>query len=317
LNAETETAEVSVINIDDIRKHFRGQIRLGEPLSRYTSFRVGGPADYFLEPADKEDVAAIIAFLKREGVPWLVIGKGSNMLVSDKGVRGAVLNFEHGLDQMRSEKGLVAVDAGVTIARFVDFCVQQGLQGVEMLPGIPGTVGGGVMMNAGAYGGEISDHLVDVEVLRDGAIIRVPKAEAGFRYRRSGFGEDIILGATFSLEPGDKDEIMKRRKELMMKRNRAQPVNFPNSGSMYKNPPGNFAAKLLDEAGMKGTRAGGAQISDRHANFIVNLGDATANDIIELIKLSRKSVREKFGITLELEVKLVGFPEDVVNEVNS
>lgn len=306
-----------MINIDDIRKHFRGQIRLGEPLSRYTSFRVGGPADYFLEPADKEDVAAIIAFLKREGVPWLVIGKGSNMLVSDKGVRGAVLNFEHGLDQMRSEKGLVAVDAGVTIARFVDFCVQQGLQGVEMLPGIPGTVGGGVMMNAGAYGGEISDHLVDVEVLRDGAIIRVPKAEAGFRYRRSGFGEDIILGATFSLEPGDKDEIMKRRKELMMKRNRAQPVNFPNSGSMYKNPPGNFAAKLLDEAGMKGTRAGGAQISDRHANFIVNLGDATANDIIELIKLSRKSVREKFGITLELEVKLVGFPEDVVNEVNS
>ncbi len=315
METEFETAEVEVINIDDIRKHFRGQIRLGEPLSKYTSFRVGGPADYFLEPADKQDVAAIVPFLNRESVPCLVIGKGSNMLVSDKGVRGAVLNLEQGLVGMRAEKGVVFVDAGVTMARFVDFCVQQGLKGVEMLPGIPGTVGGGVLMNAGAYGGEISDHLADVEVLRNGEIIRVPKDQAGFQYRKSGFGEDIVLGASFRLEPGDKEEIMKRRKELMMKRNRAQPVNFPNSGSMFKNPPGSFAAKLLDEAGMKGTREGGAQISERHANFIVNLGDATASDILELIKLARKAVREKFGISLELEVKLIGFPEDVNREV--
>ena len=306
-----------MITIDDIRKHFRGQIRLGEPLSKYTSWRVGGPADYYLEPADKEDVASIAAFLEQENIPLLVLGKGSNMLVSDKGVRGAVLNLEHGLSGMRSENGIVFVDAGVTMVRFVDFCIQQGFQGVEMLPGIPGTVGGGVMMNAGAYGGEISDYLVDVEVLRNGEIIRVAKADAGFSYRRSGFAEDIILGASFKLPQGDRTETANRRKELLMKRNRAQPVNFPNSGSMFKNPSGKFAAKLIDEAGMKGMKRGDAQVSERHANFVVNLGNATANDILELIEVIRRTVQEKFGVSLELEVKLVGFPNEVYREVNS
>jgi UDP-N-acetylmuramate dehydrogenase len=306
-----------VINIDDIRKHFRGQIRLGEPLSSYTSFRVGGPADYFLEPADKADIAAIVSFLRREHIPFLIIGKGSNMLVSDKGVRGAVLNFESGLSGMRVENGLVFVDAGVTLVRFVDFCVQHGFRGVEMLPGIPGTVGGGIMMNAGAYGGEISDYLVDVEVLRGGEIVRVKKDDAGFGYRKSGFGNDIILGGSFKLPEGDKNEIIKLRKDLLMKRNRAQPVNYPNSGSMFKNPPGNFAAKLIDEAGMKGTRRGDAQISERHANFIVNLGEATANDILELIELARTAVRERSGISLELEVRLIGFSDDLQQEARS
>jgi UDP-N-acetylmuramate dehydrogenase len=306
-----------LINIDDIRKHFRGQIRLGEPLSNYTSWRVGGPADYFLEPADKADIAAIVTFLHQENIPILVIGKGSNMLVSDKGVRGAVLNLEQGLTGMRCDNGIVFVDAGVPLVRFVDFCVQLGFQGVEMLPGIPGTVGGAIMMNAGAYGGEISDHLLDVEILRNGQIVRVKKEDAGFSYRRSGFADDIILGASFKLPQGDKTEIMNRKRELLLKRNRAQPVNFPNSGSMFKNPPGTFAAKLIDEAGLKGTRRGDAQISERHANFVVNLGNATANDILELIELIRKTVHEKFGVTLELEVKLVGFSEEVYREVHS
>lgn len=306
-----------MITIEDIRRHFRGRIRLGEPLGKYTSFRVGGPADYYLEPADKADIAAIVPFLQQENIPILVLGKGSNMLVSDKGVRGAVLNFEDGLTEMRCEKGIVFVDAGVTIARFVDFCVQHGFQGVEMLPGIPGTVGGAIMMNAGSYGGEISNYLIDVEVLRDGAVVRVRKEGAGFGYRRSGFVDDIIMGASFKLPEGDKNEIVNRRKELLMKRNRAQPVNFPNSGSMFKNPPGTFAAKLLDEAGMKGIRRGNAQISERHANFIVNLGDATAQDILELIELARRTVHEKFGVSLELEVKLVGFSAEIYREVHS
>lgn len=304
-----------MINLDEIRNHFRGRIKLGEPMSRYTSFRIGGPADYYLEPAGASDVAVIVPFLRKENIPFIIIGKGSNMLVSDKGIRGAVLNFEHGLNGMRTENDLVFVESGVTIARFVDFCVQRGFQGVEMLPGIPGTVGGAIMMNAGAYGGEISDYLVSVSVLRDDKVVSVPKAESGFAYRRSGFGDDVILGASFKLPAGDKAEIMRKRRELLMKRNRAQPVNFPNSGSMFKNPPDNFAAKLIEDAGLKGTRRGEAQISERHANFIVNLGGATADDVLELIELARRTVHDKFRINLELEVKLVGFSNDVLREV--
>jgi len=216
---------------------------------------------------------------------------------------------------MRIENDLVIVESGVTIARFVDFCVQRGFQGVEMLPGIPGTVGGAIMMNAGSYGGEISDYLTEVSVLRGDKVVSVPRAEGRFAYRRSGFGDDVILGASFRLPVGDKAEIMRKRRELLMKRNRAQPVNFPNSGSMFKNPPDNFAAKLIEDAGLKGTRRGEAQISERHANFIVNLGGATAEDVLELIELARRTVHEKFSINLELEVKLIGFSNDVLREV--
>ncbi len=297
-----------MINIDDIRKFFRGRIALSEPLSKYTSFRIGGPADYFLEPADRDDVVRLVSYLQRQQLPFVLLGKGSNMLVSDEGIRGAVISLENGLTAMRVEDDVVFTDAGVTLVRFVDFCIQRGFKGVEMLAGIPGTVGGAVIMNAGAYGGEISDHLIDVEVLREGAIVRVPKSDAGFSYRRSHFEGDIVLGARFRLPVGDKAELMEIRRDLLLKRNRAQPVNMPNSGSMFKNPPGNHAAALIEAVGLKGTRRGNAQISDRHANFIVNLGGASAGDVLALIELARERVREKFSIELELEVRLMGFP---------
>jgi UDP-N-acetylmuramate dehydrogenase len=303
-----------VVNIDDIRRFFRGHIALGEPLAKYTSFRIGGPADYYLEPADKRDAAEIVSYLVRNAIPYTVIGRGSNLLVSDDGIRGAVINFETGLNAVRMEDGLVVVDAGMTLARFVDFCIQRGLQGVEMLPGIPGTIGGAVMMNAGAYGGEISDHLVEVEVLRGGRVVRVAKADAGFSYRRSGFAGDIILGASFRLPEGDLAETMKRRRELLLKRNQSQPLNLPNSGSMFKNPAGTFAAKLIEEAGLKGKRIGNAQISEKHANFIVNLGGAMARDVLGLVELARTTVLGRTGISLELEVKLVGFNDPARKE---
>ena len=306
-----------MINIDDIRKFFRGTILLGEPLNKYTSFRIGGPADYYLEPADKDDVVGIVSYLQEQGIPFLVIGKGSNLLISDDGIRGAVINFERGLNDMRIEGDLILVEAGVPLARFVEFCVQRGYRGVEMLPGIPGTLGGAIMMNAGAYGGEISDHLIEVEVLRGNKIVKVKKEDAGFLYRGSGFKGDVILNASFKLPEGDKAEIIKLRRELLIKRNRSQPVNYPNSGSMFKNPPGSFAAKLIEGAGLKGERHGKAQISERHANFIVNLGGATANDVLALIELARRTVFEKFGISLELEVKLLGFPATTYKEVYS
>jgi len=306
-----------VINIDDIKTFFHGRIALSEPLSKYTSFRIGGPADYYLEPADKNDVVSIISYLQKHNTPFLIIGKGSNMLVSDDGIRGAVINLEHGLTGITVEGDLVVVDAGMTLARFVDFCIQRGFQGVEMLPGIPGTIGGAIIMNAGAYGGEISDHLVDIEVLRNGHVIMVKKEDAGFEYRRSGFVEDIILGARFKLPLGDKAEVMNIRRELLLKRNRAQPVNYPNSGSMFKNPPGTFAAKLIEQSGLKGMQIGNAQISERHANFILNLGGAKAKDVLALIEHARKMVFEKFAISLELEVKLIGFSQYLTKEAYS
>lgn len=306
-----------MVNIDDIKKFFRGHIAISEPLSKYTSFRIGGPADYYLEPADKEDAVSIISYLQQQQFPFMMIGRGSNLLVSDEGLRGAVINLESGLMSIHVEGDRVVVESGVPMARFVDFCVQRGFKGVEMLAGIPGTIGGAVMMNAGAYGGEISDCLVDVEILRNGVLLYLKKEESGFSYRRSGFRGDVILGASFRFPTGDKEEIMTMRRELLIKRNRAQPLNYPNSGSMFKNPPGNFAAKLIEEAGLKGTRRGDAQISEKHANFIVNLGNAKAQDVLDLIELARKTVFEKFSITLELEVKLLGFPNDAYKEVPS
>lgn len=306
-----------MIDINDIRQFFRGHIALNEPLRTYTSFRIGGPADYYLEPADKEDVVAIVRYLEEQHTPYLMIGKGSNMLVSDEGVRGAVINLEEGLCRIAAEGDRVTVEAGLSLARFVDFCIQQGLQGVEMLPGIPGTVGGAIMMNAGAYGGEISDYLETVEVIRNGELRTVAKQDAEFRYRHSGFQGDIIVGAAFRLPRGEKQEIMQRRRELLIRRNRSQPVNYPNSGSMFKNPPGNFAAKLIEEAGLKGKRAGNAQISEKHANFIVNHGNATADDVLTLIDLAKEIVLKKFDIALELEVRLVGFDKHAERQVDA
>jgi len=303
-----------VVHIEDLQKIFRGRIALNEPMSKYTSFRIGGPADFYLEPRDKDDVVRLITYLQKRSVPYVMIGSGSNLLVSDEGIRGAVVNIEKGLNKMSAEGNRVVAEAGVKMAKFVDFCIQRGLKGVEMLPGIPGTIGGAIMMNAGAYGGEISDYLVDVEVLREGNVITVKKADAGFSYRRSGFQGDIILSAAFEFPAGDKAELMKRRRELLIKRNQTQPLNLPNSGSVFKNPPGQFAAKLIQEVGLKGTKVGGAQISDKHGNFIVNTGNAKASDVLALIRKARTMVAEQRNVNLELEVKLIGFPEDVCKE---
>lgn len=306
-----------MVALEELQKIFRGHFALNEPLSNYTSFRIGGPADYYMEPLDKDDLVRLVTYLQEKTIPFVLIGNGSNLLVSDEGVRSAVINLERGLSKLSADGNTVTAEAGVRMARFVDFCIQRGLRGVEMLPGIPGTIGGAVIMNAGAYGGEISDYLVEVEVLRDGKILRVKKEDAGFAYRRSGFYRDIVLSALFQLPSGDKAELMKLRRELLIKRNQSQPLNFPNSGSVFKNPEGTFAAKLIEDAGLKGKKFGGAQISEKHGNFIVNTGKAAALDVLALIRLARKTVAEKFGITLELEVKLLGFPEAVYEEVYS
>lgn len=301
-----------MVSVDDIRKVFRGHIAVAEPLGKYTSFRIGGPADFYLEPVDKFDLIEVVRFFKRFDYRFMIIGKGSNLLISDSGFRGAAINLEEGLGKVILESDIVIADAGVRLSKFVDFCIQHEKKGVEMLAGIPGTIGGAVIMNAGAYGGEISDHLVEVEIYRDDAIQKVKKAEAGFSYRRSGFARDVILNASFNLPQGNLTELLQRRRELLLKRNQSQPLNLPNSGSMFKNPEGAFAAKLVEDAGLKGKQIGEAQISERHGNFIVNHGSATAQDVLDLVKLARKKVFERSGIKLELEVKLIGFQEEEI-----
>ena len=300
-----------MISLDDIKKTSRGNIAINEPLAKYTSMKVGGAADYYLEPADKADLVEVVEFLRRHEFPFMILGRGSNLLVSDEGFRGAVVNVEVGLANVALQNDLVVAEAGAKMAKFVEFCIQNEFSGVEMLAGIPGTIGGAVVMNAGAHGGEISNYLVDVEVLRGQKTERVKKSDAQFAYRKSGFVHDVVLGASFKLPKGSKEELMKRRSEFLRQRNLTQPTTLPNTGSMFKNPQGNYAAKLIEQAGLKGKRVGDAQISDKHANFIVNLGNAKATDIMTLIDLAQRTVYQNSGILMELEVKLVGFQEEM------
>lgn len=296
-----------MIPLDEIRRVVRGRIALNEPLGPYTWMKVGGPADCYIEPADRKDLVDLVAVLTAQRVPHLLLGRGSNMLVSDDGFRGVVINLESGLTSVRRENGDVIAEAGVRLTKFVDFCVQQGLAGVEMLAGIPGSVGGGIVMNAGAHGGEVADHCVAVEVLEAGVPQWVPKERCGFRYRHSAFEGRVILAGRWRLPSGDADALIRRRKELIQKRNATQPLELPNLGSMFKNPPGTFAAKLIEEAGLKGKKVGGIQVSEKHANFMVNLGDGTAAEVVQLIDLVKRTVYQHAGIQLELEVRLVGF----------
>lgn len=306
-----------MIHIEEIQRIFRGRIALNEPMKKYTSIRIGGPADCLLEPADRGDAVSLVGYLQRNGVPFITVGRGSNVLVSDEGIRGVVVHLEAGLGSVAVEGGEVVAGAGVTMAKFVDFCIQNDFAGVEMLAGIPGSLGGAVIMNAGAYGGEISTHLTFVDVMKDGEEVRIPRDRIGFAYRSSGLGGAVVLGARFRLPAGEKAALMRARRDLLIRRNRAQPVNMPNSGSMFRNPEGNHAAKLIDEAGLKGTRRGGAGISELHANFIVNHGDATAKDVIELLELAHSAVMKRTGIDMKLEIKMIGFGKNIGEEIHA
>lgn len=304
-----------MVSLSDIKSFFGGHIGVNEPLAKYTSMRVGGPADYYVEPADKADLIEIIRYFAQNNFPFMILGRGSNLLVSDEGMRGAAINLESGVSKVLLEGAMVMAESGARLNRFVDFCIQNEFAGVEMLAGIPGTVGGAVVMNAGAHGGEISDHLVEVEVLRNGEVLRISKSNAQFSYRKSGFGKDVVLSALFKLPKGNREELTARRRELILKRNESQPLELPNSGSMFKNPPTTFAAKLIEQAGLKGKRIGNAQISEKHANFIVNLGEAKASDVQRLLELAQRTVYQNTGILLELEVKLIGFHEEAKENV--
>ncbi len=301
-----------MISISEIRNIFRGKVSLNEPLAPFTTFRIGGVADYYVEPEDAQDVLSIVNYMSSKGLPLYVMGNGSNILISDDGIRGVVINLEKNFSYLKHEENKIVSGSGVKMAKFADFAIKNNYAGVEMLAGIPATIGGALVMNAGAYGGETSTYVNEVTVVINGTIKHFSKDECGFVYRNSNLKSSIILQAEFNLPSGNKEELMKHRKELLLKRNEAQPVEIPNAGCIFKNPENNFAAKLIEESGMKGRSYGGAMVSEKHANFILNHNNAKANDVLELVRIIKKAVREKTGVELEMEVKLVGF-EEVMN----
>jgi UDP-N-acetylmuramate dehydrogenase len=290
-----------------LRDRVRGTVLAHEPMARHTSLRIGGPADLFAVPADVEDLKAVLAFGRIAGLAVHVCGGGSNTLVRDGGIRGIVLQL-NAFQALAREGTEVTAGAGVRVSRLLAFCSKTGLAGLETLSGVPGSVGGAVWGNAGAWGGAAADRLARLRlVTRDGEELRLAREAVAFDYRRSGLPPgSVVTEATFALEPGDPGAIRQQISRWLIQRNARQPVEFRSAGSIFMNPPGDYAGRLVELAGLKGTQVGGAKISERHGNFFVNLGGARAADVLALIDLARSRVKALTGIDLELEVRVVG-----------
>lgn len=285
---------------------FSGTVLIDEPLSSHTWLKIGGPADLFLIPASKNDVSQAVAFCLKEGLPYTILGSGSNVLVGDNGIRGAVIAIHKTLDYMIVDGDTVRAGAGVNVPKFVLDLLKEGFTGMEGLGGIPGSLGGAIIMNAGAYGSEIFEFVTDVEVIRNGVAVTLRRDEIFYTYRDTDLTKDIILEVGFRFERGDVLAAKERRKELLAKRKDSQPLDRPNAGSIFKNPTGDYAGRLIEACELKGTRIGDAVVSEKHANFLVNDGHATASHMMRLIALVRDRVRSDHGVELELEVKLLG-----------
>jgi UDP-N-acetylmuramate dehydrogenase len=281
------------------------------PMDRYTSLRVGGVADLIVYPRNHLQFVQVLNLLSSVAVPWMVLGGGSNTLVHDEGIQGVVVSTKmmRGIEVL--DDGVVVAEAGAVLGSILNMSIRAGLSGFEFAAGIPGTVGGGVFMNAGANGGEIKDVVERVWVWLEGREVVLSRDEIKFEYRKSHLPEGgIVIKATFVLKPGDREEIKRRVKDYLERRSKTQPITMSNCGSVFKNPPEIPAGKLLDELGFKGFRIGGAKFSEIHANFIVNLANARASDVLALIDIAREEALKRRGIELEPEIKIVGKVKD-------
>lgn len=286
-----------------------GNVLYDEPMKNHTTFRVGGNADAFVEAANALEIGKVLHFCIENEIPYIVVGNGSNLLVGDGGIRGVVIHIGQGMSKCRIEDGEVTADAGIKLAVLAKNLLDAHLTGFEFAAGIPGTLGGGIYMNAGAYGGELKDVIETVTFLAPDGLIKTESGEdLQFGYRTSIFkqGGYTILSCKMKFQEGDYDVIKDKMMELAKRRADKQPLNMPSAGSTFKRPEGYFAGKLIQDAGLMGYSIGGAMISDKHAGFVVNTGDATAKDIVALIKYTQKLVNEKFGVMLEPEVKIIG-----------
>ena len=280
-----------------------------ESMKKHTTFRIGGPADIFAVPDTIEKAAKIIGICREQKVPFYVIGNGSNLLVSDQGYRGVVVQVYKNLSAIEIKGDIITAQAGAMLSVIAKKAMTASLTGFEFASGIPGTVGGAAVMNAGAYGGEMKQVLTEVTVLtREGELRRIPSEELKLGYRYSVIPEKgwIVLEAKLKLHRGDYDMIKARMDELKEKRVEKQPLELPSAGSTFKRPEGYFAGKLIMDAGLRGFSVGGAQVSEKHCGFVVNTGEATAKDVRDLIREVSRQVKTKFGVELEPEVKMLG-----------
>ena len=287
----------------------KDSILTDEPMSRHTTFRVGGPADFFVTPKAKEEVRDVIRICKEAGMPYYIIGNGSNLLVSDAGYRGVIVQIYKEMNEVKVEGDLVKAQAGALLSGIAAKALGAELSGFEFASGIPGTIGGVCVMNAGAYGGEMKDVLESVTVLTgEGKIIELGRNELELGYRTSVIAKKgyIVLGAVLKLERGDGEKIKTYMDELKEKRVTKQPLEYPSAGSTFKRPEGYFAGKLIEDAGLRGFQVGGAQVSEKHCGFVINRDHATAADIMELMRQVQIRVKENSGVDLEPEVKRLG-----------
>ena len=285
------------------------RVYVDEPMSRHTTFRVGGPADFFVTPKAKEEVRDVIRICKEAGMPYYIIGNGSNLLVSDAGYRGVIVQIYKEMNEVKVEGDLVKAQAGALLSGIAAKALGAELSGFAFASGIPGTIGGACVMNAGAYGGEMKDVLESVTVLTgEGKIIELGRNELELGYRTSVIAKKgyIVLGAVLKLERGDGEKIKTYMDELKEKRVTKQPLEYPSAGSTFKRPEGYFAGKLIEDAGLRGFQVGGAQVSEKHCGFVINRDHATAADIMELMRQVQIRVKENSGVDLEPEVKRLG-----------
>ena len=293
----------------EIVTHSGSRLRFGEPLAKHTHFGIGGEATVYLEISTVSELAALARFHKQWDVPVAVIGRGSNLLVSDRGFKGIGLRLVGELAKLEVDGNIVSVGAGLALPALSKAMSQRGLSGVEFALGIPGSVGGALIMNAGAWGSSFGDVVTNVTVMNAaGDILNLTHAEAHFEYRHSGLEPYFcVTGATLMLEPGDIDTITDRMQTFYKQKVATQPFAEENAGCMFKNPPNDSAGRLIDISGLKGCRIGGAEVSTVHGNFILNIDNATAEDVLKLVAHIQQQVREKTGISLQTEVKRLGF----------
>lgn len=286
----------------------RDQVRCGESMGRHTTFRTGGPAAYFVEPATTGELATVLELCRQQQMPYYILGNGSNLLVSDQGYDGVVVEMGKAWSQVTVTGNCLTAGAGTMLVSVARGALKASLTGLEFAAGIPGTVGGAVVMNAGAYGSEIKQVLRRVTVLTaEGTVKQLDASELELGYRTSCIRKCgyVVLAAEFELQPGDSAAILARMEELSEQRRSKQPLEYPSAGSTFKRPEGYFAGKLIEDAGLRGFRVGGAQVSEKHCGFVINYDHATAADIMDLCREVQRKVKEQFGVSLELEVKIL------------
>lgn len=284
-------------------------VKLDEPMKNHTTFRIGGPADCLVTPETIEELEQVLAIVNASKTPFFILGNGSNLLVGDNGIEGVVIKIFQNLNQFTIEGNQIKAQAGVLLSKLGVAAKEASLTGFEFAAGIPGTLGGAVVMNAGAYGGEMKDIIKNVQVMDyNGNIKELSCEEMDFSYRHSVIGEKqyIVIGATIELQKGNQTDIVAKMEELALARRTKQPLEFPSAGSTFKRPEGYFAGKLIQDANLRGYCVGDAQVSEKHCGFVINKGSATAKDVLQLIEDVQKKVQKEFGVQLEPEVRLTG-----------